>query len=619
MRKLIFWRMAITLSIFMNACGGATKSPKPSSDMSTPTDGPHNNSNVILTQVFSATPARTQIEFLIDNSNSVEDVSKGGCEKKFGEGRFDFVRFITGIFRDSVNFPQDLYLGAGTFGNEYKSLVPLTSISNLGPIPTPDIPVNNTRYTVGIRGALNEMYQDQSAQTRYLVILTDGETETESIGAVQTEIKNYQDPNLHIYIVLLCPRHYQIWADNVNHLDIARVINGLDNFAYQIFQDLKYFLQANGTFLSPQSNQNQIFIPGYSTSIRFSFWNADTGQGNYLGLRHDSQGFSHSLNVFDTFTYRTNPSFGCQEHLFTIDPPPSGTWFLYIQPKSFPTLTLLLDSNGNTPLEVVNNKSLIIDFQLNNMALPDYDLRNWKDCFLVDMVKLDGNLLFDHVTPIAYDGVIFLRADEVMKVLHGQLQWDPPPYNAPRLAKITFRLRSINSEGLTWEGIYYLPIKYEAVFLPMTLNPGNTASASVTNIAFNNVALQPRVFLVSEKNHIELSNISSGGDSPGDFQKTTHTVNGKEASEVKFTDQCSLSEDIPNQTYACIGYQTSLPLAFIYNFQTFRHIIESYRFNRLFFIWEETNVSKAKAWECKIDTFIAECKDIILLPVIISK
>lgn len=592
MKRLFFINATIFIVLVIVSCGSAT----PDGTLTTPNEPPREN-NLTLTPVLNTMPEITQVEFLIDNSNSVEDETKGGCGKKLGEGRFDFARFITRIFRDSipVKYSQNLYIGVSTFGDKYTSLLSPTAVNTPILIPMENAPTNNTRYTIGIQGALSKMYdQDQIVQTRYLVIITDGETETESVETVEAELKkqtnNHNDPNLHIYIALLCPRKSQVWFDKIHHLDVADVFVGLESVTQHLFGDLNGFLPVNGVLILPANNQNIVEVAGYATSVNFSYWTADTVPSNYLGIYNNNGTFSRSLIGLENYPYQdVYPLPGCPPHSFRIDPPPSSNWFLFVQPRTFQNLKLLMKSSNGGSIEIVNDDPLNFQFEISNL-LSDEDLSKWKDCFSAQLIWATSNQ-----SNQVNGEVNFVSCEGIQLLCYTETQWSPEFTDMGDM-EIKIKLKALDDTA--WENeSKTFPIKFRAEY--------NTFNS--TPFTVNDLQIGQKDFIfrdVSSTSQIDIYLVSSTSQLDNDScPNLTHIVNGLKAHQLMPipAQQCDFANlsDTPEGNRVCISYSNQAPLKYVYTLHIYDRITKAdCQYDQLYFKWHSGENTKEITWWC---------------------
>lgn len=617
-------RWMVCTSILLSSCGGGNGATATSSITPTPTSTPPiievtpPPTDVTLNlRPVVATPESTGVQFLIDNSNSIRQ----DCGEVDGR-RFDFVNYMLDILRTTPEpLADNLHVGVSSFGNVnnngYISLIP-PQVVNPG-YPRVDkltVTGDSQNYSTAIQNAVNDI-NEQSVIIKYLVILTDGGFWKESPTAVLEKLnKITENKDLIVLVGLICPEIPSIqsdiakWQTNINGVQgSVYVFSSVEDAGRYLLDYLKPFLPYS-LAISSTNYLDAITIPGGYTGSFFRYWNKDIN--SHLSIKETITGdFWDVTQVQSDHSFQ--PTNGCLQYSLLF-PNPGNHWLLFIQAHTFEDLKLILSTENRQPLEIVNNQTRVFNFQIKDDVLSEYDLRNWKDCFQVDIVGPNGSSV-----PISNGNFSFMQSID-FDTIQGQAQWFPQPFPNPVPIDIKIRFKSKNHNNPAWEVKYPLPIKFEPVFSPPNqtlLTNNNTPEATEVILAFHNVASQPRIFLVSDLSYDQLIDLGNKVSNQATFQQVNFMVKG-EASELSFSQPCHLSQGVPNQ-YSCMKYEQSLPLTYTYTLQTFKHIVEYYRFNRLIFIWKESITTKAKAWECWIGTNTINCDGNITVPDIVPK
>lgn len=618
-------RWMVCTFILLSSCGGGNPTIPPLT--STPTSTvtpvvldvtpPPTGDSFDLKPVI-ATPESTGVQFLIDNSNSI----KLDCGE-FDGRRFDFVNYMLDILRPIPEpLSYNLHVGVSSFGNEnnnyYKSLIPPQVVNPGFPrVEKLTVTGDSQNYSTAIQSAVDDM-NGQSVLKKYLVILTDGGFWRENPDAVLEKLNKITgNKDLIVIVGLICPETPSLqsdiarWQTNINGLQgSVYVFNSVEDAGRQLLNNLTSFFPYS-LAISSTNYLDPITIPGGYTRSYFRYWNKEA-INSHLSIKETITGDFWDVTQVQSEHF-LQPTNGCLQYSLLI-PNPGKHWLLFIQAHTFEDLKLILSAEGGQPLEIVNNQPKVFNFQIKDEVLSGYDLQNWKDCFLVDIVGPNGSSV-----PISHDSFNFMLGVS-FGTIQGQAQWFPQPFPNPEPINIKIRFKSKSNNSLAWEAGYRLPIKFEAVFSSpnQTLSTNNNIpDASEKILAFANVASQPRIFLISDLSYNELIDLGNIDQNKRPFQQINFIVNG-EASELLFSQPCNLSQAVPNQ-YNCIKFEQSMPLTYAYTFQTFKYIVEYYRFNRLFFIWKESITTKAKAWECWIGADVIKCDDNITIPDIVPK
>lgn len=549
---------------------------------------------LILAPVQKTMLESIYIEFLIDNSNSVESESNGGCGKRLGEKRFDFVRFITGAFRDAIpaNYLQNLYVGVSTFDSQYRSLLSPTSMDNIFSIPNPGQPTSTTRYTIGIQGALKEIDSTNKIlqkQNRYLIIITDGETETESVENVESEIKKYKDPNLHIYTALLCDKNSRVWFDTIDPLDIADTFVGLENLAKRLFDDLGKVFSVDGQLILPDK-ESSIQISGDTISVNFSYWSSENDPSNYLKINGPSE--TKSLISFETYSYNNlYPLPECSYHTFIIEPPSSSNWFLFVHPEKFQKFMVSMNSSNGRVTEIVNDVPLNFQLEAQDL-LYGKDLSKWKDCFSAQLIWSTINQNNQE-----NKGELNFASCESMNFLcFTKEQWSPQFTDIGNV-EVEVKLESL--DGTVWESeTNILPIKFRVEYdnfnsTPYILN--EELKIGKKDFTFKDVppASLADVYLVS----------STGDLDNNSCPNLTHTINGLKARKLAPMPiaQCDFSylSDASEGNRVCISYSSHGSLSYIYSLIIYDRIAKTdCQYDQLYFKWYSDAHSIEMGWWC---------------------
>lgn len=175
---------------------------------------------------------KTALYFLIDNSTSVTPES-AGCGD-LGKENVSYVDFITAnILKPLVphEYSDNLSMGIGVFDNKFKSVQTISNIRDIAndwaaKVPNPE---TNTKYSLGIDGALREMQDLPDAEKKLLVLVTDGYFTDENYSEVKTLLeKIYSDsetPYPSVFVALLCDKYLSQWQtmETIQNVIVGRL------------------------------------------------------------------------------------------------------------------------------------------------------------------------------------------------------------------------------------------------------------------------------------------------------------------------------------------------------------------------------------------------------------
>lgn len=608
----------LLMAIILTSCGEPTDSPTPQST-ETPstrsTEPPFPPDGILeLKPVSEERLVETEVEFLIDNSNSI----KNECNPT-GVRRYDFVNFILKFFHTIPEpLSQKLSVGVGSFGNNpntnYVSLVPPRSFDHTFPtVSDPDSDGNYQNFVDGIKRAKDEM-DTFPAIEKILIIITDGELfGLESFASIQTELQaKSSSGNLSIIVALICDKvdstQWYAFADE----NISVVT--LEDLARPLFKThLQEFLP--GIIVVSLGNyESPLPIAGYYTSATFAYWNPDF-QNPSLLITDNTTG-----NVWDAganlSSYPIPYGDGCPQHNLTI-PHPGTHGLLVIRPRGFQDLTLSARISGGGAVEVINNNPIILEFEVGDTQSDD-NLSNWRDCFSVTLSDTNGNPLIDLITgiPLATEGLL---ADNDLEILRGKIKWIPLQFQGPQDFTIKVQLSAVinNNYVPLWESKpRNIPIMFKASYIydppqptytPLTPVRDDTREISLM-FQFRDVASEPRIFLVTALNQDELR-LEKDEEKWGDFPRFGIQINDQEAFEIHQLSECQLSQSVPGEIFACVkpsANPNSLYREYI--LRTYDYFISGYKYNQLFFIWLDDKGTKASVWRCDLGQSIT-CTD----------
>jgi hypothetical protein len=218
-----------------------------------------------------------------------------------------------------------------------------------------------------------------------------------------------------------------------------------------------------------------------------------------------------------------------------------------------------------------------------------------------------------------------LRYDAGTNKVFGEIVWHPPPFQGPEQILAKVQIVSLSNDGdIVWEAALpvSIPIKFEAKFethSPTTIPEDSHMSTPVEfSFGFSFVSVEPRIFLITEFGEDKVVTIRNSNPDDLGFPFLEISIDGQDATEIDGPDSgCSLSLDVPGETYACI-YSDSNPtpdsskslLFRDYLLKTYNYIVSRYGFTQLLFYWDEGRIeSRAIAWKCSLNP-VGECTKI---------
>ena len=622
MKSLSLINLTIVGSMILMAC----EPPTPSST-STPAPAPTpmptpapilSNSKIELMPVNGSplTPT-TQIEFLIDNSGSVdrEDI---GCGNRLGPRRFDFIRSVLKLFRYSIPDPlsRSLFLGIGYFGNDYSTGLPPTSIQSLPSSPiNPKIPEGDTRYSVGIQKAINEM-GSQLADKRYLIIITDGDFATETSEYVkfvlEQQIINHKE--LQIFIALICPDRPMLaydaskWSLEIDTIERVDVFFSLEDLAGRLFNEIQLFLPDSSVFV-PSDNKLSMSLPGHYTSATFFFWSTEAQNGFNLTDTSVQPAEQKPVDLGKPEDFGIVPLTGCIPHQIEVVPDITSKWFVFVQYKTFESLQAILTDKTGTDVEIVNYSPLDIHIELVD-HITTVDLRRWRDCFSVEMSWISSSGLSGKLEGIPCENSVFLCLDYFTEKLSGSFHWDPTFYETDNV-HLDILLTVKDDPIFVWKGTTEdLNIKFRPRFVEI-MDQNNLTNDPlaiiVANYHFIDVVAQPSIFLATSLQVFELDD-ESDKLSPiigpaGRCPNPPYIVNqGDYIGIYQPPANCALENTLSGNN-VCFSVPDIVSLERVYSLTAFNYVVSNCKFDTLFFIWENENeISKPVAWMCPIGT-----------------
>lgn len=550
---------------------------------------------------------KTAIYFLVDNSSSMERV----CEDNNGR-RFSFINFLLRILHTaSVSNMNNLMVGAVSFGNDSKNYEPLIPLSIIRPsshqIASYGKAGDHQDYEDAITQAILEL-KNEEAQKNYIFIITDGIfSPSDSPDSVQRRVtEETKNNNLFILVGLMCPEKIpSLNLSNINGINgRVTVFPSIEDAGKALLGNLSAFVN-NSILISPEEHQNTLTVPGGYIGLHARFWDR-VSDSTFLSIQDPSASESWDVSSAQ-IAHDIRPETGCPQHELIIIPNTNSHWLLFIQFQTFRNLKLTVELSDGLPIEIVNNNPLIFDFQVEENSFPGYDLRNWSDCFKLDFVGSDDNPINGFVTPVPVNGTNYMSPDISFEKLLGQIQWYPPPYNYPDIARIKMIIRQKDNIHPSWEALYNLPVKFQPEFVKTESPLISSEDRIIRNITFNNVSDDPMVYLVTDLSINQLIDLRNNVTNRK-FQKLDYFIGDKEASFIAFSTSCALSEEINLENYTCLlSVENNLPLSYTYTFNTFSYIVNDYHFNRLFFVWDESPITKAAFFECDLVSTFVSC------------
>ncbi|MEW6029597.1 MAG: vWA domain-containing protein [Chloroflexota bacterium] len=621
MKFAIIICLILILSLVLVACGPATNGPV---QTETPVEGPI-MINGELAPANASEIVSTHVEFLIDNSSSIEN----DCGV-LGGRRYVFVNFLLDIFRRiPSSYSSNFFVGAGSFGNDhmgYKEEIPIAVSPTF---KDANAPSNNKGTSQNIGDGIDQSLdrlQTQNADKRYLVIITDGKlTNADSWDTLRAELRPaIENNNLLVFVGLICPTDStrNLWQENIANENID-VFASLEDAAQQLLYLLRPFLP-NSNALTSKNYQGGFPVPGYQTNLIFRFWDAVSNVS--------------TITLTDSMTSQTiqiaagqplPPQIvlfvaGCQNHVFFINPLPESHWLLFVQPGMEQNLGFLIKFKNEEPIEIVNNESATFHIEVSGKN-PTQDLRLWPECFYPRLTFSDqktGEQVNGFVTPVppsttSDSNTPLFSYDSATNKVSGEVIWHPPPFQEPRQVGARIQIVSLSNDAdIVWEAIRPIPIliKFEAKFesySPIVPEGTPLDIPEEFSFDFSHVFVEPRVFLITEFGGDKVLALrNSNPDGRMGFPSLMFSVDYQDAAEIHWTNsECSLSLDVPGETYACISLTPNQTLDLSkellfrsYLFKAYNYIVSRYGFTQLLFYWDEGRIeSRAITWKCPLN------------------
>lgn len=571
-------RWMVCSVILLSSCGPGTKPPIPPEEFTA--ESPE---RIPLTSFTGADPEPTLIYFLIDHSTPVTDPSDGCGE--LGEQNVDYVDFmIANIMKPAVveNRGANLFIGAGFFDTAFKSVftpIQIESVPNnwTSNVPEPDF---STFYTLGISGALSMMYESTlpPIQKRILVIVTDGffsnETYIKTKTSLEDDVLDRNDPNLQIEVALLCNKHLETWIhmQSIKNVDV----NKLENISQLIInRDIKAFLPLGSKIILP--DENEIVVPGHTTSTNFAFWTTDPKET--LSLFRSTNFVSTFENKAGSVDQSITPSPGCSSHIYTIGSKPESNWFLYINSHSILETSMSMESLGGL---IINNSPIDIRV-IPNSALAS---GNWQECFSVELIwdTNQGRGIVELMPCNNDQPLCFMTPPDGQNEPKGQGEIEIIIRFGAKVDKALIWVGKTESLSLTFEA------KYEFGNFTTPL-PGTKNRAIKLDYTFNNVVFPttPHIYLVSQRDNI------ANQDCPS----TTHPHTSLNIRQLTLEDQCR-ADMIVDKYNVCVFHSQQNSLEYTYFIFAHENVLFTCEYNQLYFHWPASEeIVKEVTWVCK--------------------
>jgi len=531
----------------------------------------------------------TQLFFLLDNSKSMTK-EPNGCGN-WGSQRFEFVKFLLGII--STSDSGKLSIGLGYFGDFYStgfSLAPINSFGQIQQTPPPSSPGDDTNYTEGIRGSVNELYDNvntQSVQAKYLIIITDGFFGGESRLVVEDELKAQllAHDNLEIYVGLLCPKSltdYEIVEWRNMGIERVKVFEGLEHLAKNLLDSLAPFFKTGSSAIL--TTQSEISIAGHYTQVNFSYWN--TAIDETLRIKYNNTDEVSKITSGDSRSFSLIPQVSdCAPHRFTILAPPSQG-FVFISPFGFPRLEALLKQGDEYGIKIVNGNNINVEVVIYD-ALGNSDLSDFKNCFRTEIFvhyedSSRNSSTYERGKGLSHDG----------NQLHDSFTLSSISSEIPN-AKVCLQVRLIGMhtpEYILESNVFEIPVQYQAksVGNPFFQETGDKVEIAVE---FDNTVNRPTIYFVTELPE-KIPGDNNDLDDIGNCLDGTNLITGKEAWKY--------SENLPEKPVS-IDVSPFSVLHQQFHINMTKHLFWECQYNQIFFIWEESNHSIEAGWKCSID------------------
>jgi hypothetical protein len=483
----------------------------------------------------------------------------------------------------------------------------------------------DTDYTSGIQMAISDM-EEIDAKEKILVILTDGEFQSEAIEKIYEKIKPSVSNGTSVYIALLCPgtetlasatHDWHSYFDNVNGFD---VFGSAEEAGAKVLEQLKTsgFLLEDFKPLYISNSNVDVDIPGYSNTAIFSYWSA---LGRPLNINMDNAPFVTVLS--DKTEPRTvEPKPLCGEIKFQIQAlPPQENGLLFVTYKTFETVNLSVNVVPNNA--VINNMPVEI-----RVTAADSNtvgkLGNWRDCFDIklDTPEVSGNLF----SPQFCEDDLYKCFSDGTNRFYSRWSWMPPSRGDLNNIAIQARLVVSHNENMEFtRKTENIPVIFSASYIGSTPLPDQIESIYpneplVTKIqrkiAFDFVVNDPQVRLFTSKTSVDELNeitLELGNTTGIPFVGCPVAIDVDGRLAIDLTDHNSLCDekyalkDVLAST--CTEENEISPLqSTTYIFETYSYVISKCGFNQLDFVWDAIDGVLASSLSCSIGEDSITCQ-----------
>lgn len=561
------------------------------------------------------------ILFLIDDSGSVDN----NCGAGMINTQYKFVNLMLNIFKDTV-IPTDaesLYVGVGQFADTYSTILAPVSLRSLNTNQLlPSAAGSDTRFSVGINGAIQEIYLSHpAAHQKRLVLLTDGDFSSDNHLDVEAELERqiYEHPDLKIYVGICqdtSSTDFIVWENQISIPEYIEIFSGMEDLTKKLYDDMKRYLP-DSFVVSPDTSNNKYSISGNFTSAKFWYWNP---AGTSISVEDESISNNNLIveaNSPYPQTMEISPLLGCQPHVLSVNAPPGS--FVFISKTSFDNPYAVLSSeHRDGDVKVVNNLDVKLAFEIKLQDL-SIDLGDWKDCFNINLAAEDGSLVGAKVETIkgtCGDLVCLTDGGDGLKF---EIVWTPLQYREPEELKVKIQFYSKNDSDLVWESeTIDVPVKFKADYV--TIGGENSKDENdlpVTKIDVNfrsiiTTETAPSVFLMTSFSETELGQYS-GVKHQWDLcphGEEEYFLNGQQLLKSELNISCSTLDTIPRGNACLSSYAPKYPFEARYSISTYEYVISDCKFDKLMFVWLETDILSESVWICQnLLSPLTKCED----------
>jgi hypothetical protein len=583
-------------------------------------------------------PDSLAIEFLVDISGSV----RTNCSKNLAMARYGWIRRMTDIFHRTIQptLREKLFISIGLLGDDYTSFV--SSDQLYAPISLrfpeekdPKVVSSDTEYVNGLIESRKRLKDVSEANRKLIVLVTDGELESNG-DDVKEQFENMaQESNFSVIVALVCKgkiseADYDFWSNRIDVLENIYVTESLEATMIELLRkDDKNTAISVNNFLSPNSEVFLITskeatknIPGYAHSFTVDYWNSDINNLlNIVGM----EGFSYEDRMTPNEISESPPlpNFReCNQYSYKVSLSTEGKGVVIVTYRNHDNLLKL----ELVPNVVVNNHTTYFRITVKDSE-QNGTLANCA-CFAIDIVDKDGARLGE---PISCDenSPAYVCYDPANDEIAARWRWDPPQFESPQEFPIYLRFLGLNVEqgnggvenkktgNILAAKNQNLLIKFRAEYntsipdqIPEITDDKDGLSL-VQDVAFkfNNVVNIPEIYWITSLDK-GLLEITSDANTEGTEKINTHAYcPGIAIEQQEFDNKLGIKVEIPmlgvgencnDISPEKIGTFCRTDDIGTYVFSAPSYALARCKFNNIYFVWRETELSEAITWQCTI-------------------